>query len=158
MAAPRAALYDDRFMTPDQTRTNVSSEKSPPRPTIGVLWLRALRLRCPACGRAPIFRGWFTMNDECPACGRRLNRDVGYLLGSIYFNYGITAMLVLVMYFAMFFGDVLTNRQRLLVLTAFGVLFPTWFFRYARALWIAFDEHWDPWPNEEEKRRMEQAD
>jgi hypothetical protein len=29
-----------------------------------------------------------------------------------------------------------------------------WFFRYARALWIAFDEQWDPWPNEEELRRM----
>jgi hypothetical protein len=40
-------------------------------------------------------------------------------------------------------------------LMCFGVLFPTWFFRYARALWIAFDEHWDPWPNEEEVRRMQ---
>jgi hypothetical protein len=94
------------------------------------------------------------MNDECQGCGRRLNRDAGYLLGSIYFNYGITAMLVVVMYFTMFFGDLLADNQRLIVLSAFAVLFPTWFFRYARALWIAFDEHWDPWPNEEEARRM----
>jgi uncharacterized protein (DUF983 family) len=116
--------------------------------------IRALRLRCPRCGRAQIFRGWFTMNDDCQSCGRRFNRDAGYLLGSIYFNYGITAMLVVIMYFAMFFGDVLADHQRLLVLSAFAVLFPTWFFRYARALWIAFDELWDPWPNEEEARQM----
>jgi uncharacterized protein (DUF983 family) len=128
------------------------------RPSMVVLWLRALRLRCPACGRAPIFRGWFTMHDSCPACGRRFNRDSGYLLGSIYFNYGVTAMLVVVMYFTMFFGDVLTDTHRLVVLTMFGILFPTWFFRYARAFWIAFDERWDPWPNEEEMRRMRSAE
>jgi len=94
------------------------------------------------------------MNESCPACGRKFERGAGYLLGSIYFNYGVTATLVLVLYFAMFFGDVLTNGQRLAVLSALAVLFPTWFFRYARALWIAFDEHWDPWPNEEESRQM----
>lgn len=94
------------------------------------------------------------MHDSCAACGRRFNRDAGYLLGSIYFNYAVTGTLVVIMYFAMFFGDFLTDRQRLLVLGAFASLFPTWFFRYARALWIAFDEHWDPWPNDEELRRM----
>jgi uncharacterized protein (DUF983 family) len=138
---------------PNEPATSVERRQ----PTIGVLWWRALRLRCPACGRAPIFRGWFTMNDTCAACGRRLNRDAGYLLGSIYFNYGITATLVVVMYFTMYFNDWLTNNQRLFVLTAFTILFPLWFFRYARALWIAFDEHWDPWPNEEELRQMRQA-
>jgi uncharacterized protein (DUF983 family) len=121
---------------------------------VEVLWWRALRLKCPACGRVPIFRGLFTMNDACPACGRRFNRDAGYLLGSIYFNYGITASIIIVMYFAMFFGEVLTDTQRLIVLSAIGALFPMWFFRYARALWIAFDERWDPWPNEEEARQM----
>jgi hypothetical protein len=66
-------------------------------------------------------------------------------------------MLVVVMYFAMFFGDVLADSQRLVILVAFGVLFPMWFFRYARALWMAFDERWDPWPNEEEARRVRQS-
>src|SRR3954470_7192330 len=111
------------------TPPNVEPANAPRSlPTIGVLLLRALRLRCPRCGRAPIFRGWFAMNDVCQVCGRRLNRDAGYLLGSIYFNYGITAMLVVIMYFTMFFGDILADNQRLLVLSAFAVLFPTWFF------------------------------
>jgi hypothetical protein len=94
------------------------------------------------------------MNENCPACGRLFNRDPGYLLGSIYFNYGITGSIIVVAFFAMFFGDILTDNQRLLVLAAFAVVFPTWFFRYARALWIAFDERWDPWPNDEEVRQM----
>ena len=81
-----------------------------------LLW-RAVRLRCPACGGAQIFRGWFAMHDACPACGRRFHRDAGYFLGSIYFNYGVTAMLVVMMYFAMFFGDVLPNEQRLVLLS-----------------------------------------
>ena len=94
------------------------------------------------------------MHETCGACGRRFNRGPGYLLGSIYFNYGVTAMLVIVLYFAMFFGDVLSDRQRLVVTSLFAALFAIWFFRYARALWMAFDERWDPWPNEEEAREI----
>jgi uncharacterized protein (DUF983 family) len=154
MAARPTVRYDNRFMTMSVLPNADPSGTPLPRPTIGVLLLRALRLRCPRCGKAPIFRGWFSMCDECQVCGRRFNRDAGYLLGSIYFNYGITATLVVIMYFTMFFGDLLADNQRLLVLSAFAILFPTWFFRYARALWIAFDEHWDPWPNEEEARQL----
>jgi hypothetical protein len=97
------------------------------------------------------------MHDRCPACGRRFNRAPGYFLGSIYFNYGVTALLVVVLYFSFYFGEVFTGKQLLVALTAFSVVFPLWFFRYARALWIAFDERWDPWPNEEERRAGEAA-
>ena len=84
------------------------------------------------------------MHDACPHCGRPFQRGPGFFLGSIYFNYGITAVLVIVMYFTCFFTEVLTDRQVLVVMTAFALLFPLWFFRYARSLWIAFDELWDP--------------
>jgi hypothetical protein len=94
------------------------------------------------------------MYDACASCGRRFNRGPGYLLGSIYFNYGLTALLVTAFYFAMFFGELLTDRQRLIVLSLFAAVFATWFFRYARAFWIAFDERWDPWPNAEEEREL----
>jgi hypothetical protein len=90
------------------------------------------------------------MHDECATCGRRFNRDAGYLLGSIYFNYGITAVVVIILYFTMYFRDWLAGSERLVLLSAFAVAFPMWFFRYARALWMAFDELWDPWPNTQE--------
>lgn len=108
------------------------------------LYARALRLRCPACGTGRIFSGWFTMNSTCPQCGRPFDRGPGYFLGSIYFNYGVTAVLVIVFYFVCFFTEVLTDRQTLLALSCFAIVFPLWFFRYARSLWIAFDELWDP--------------
>jgi hypothetical protein len=85
------------------------------------------------------------MHDHCSACGRPFNREPGYLLGSVYFNYGVTASLVVIAYFGLYFGTDLTGPQVLVILSAFSLSFPLWFFRYARSLWIAFDERWDPW-------------
>lgn len=98
------------------------------------------------------------MRDPCEACGRKFDRSPGYLLGSIYFNYGVTALLVVIIYFSLFLTDSLTGRQLLYLLTAFTFLFPLWFFRYARGFWIAFDECFDPWPNEQELREMARQD
>lgn len=109
-----------------------------------VLIGRALRLRCPACGGGKIFRGLFTMHAACSGCGRAFQRGPGFFLGSIYFNYGVTGLLVIILYFTFFFAELLTDRHLMIFMTAFALLFPLWFFRYARALWIAFDELWDP--------------
>lgn len=113
----------------------------------------ALRLRCPACGEGELFRGRFAMHDRCRSCGRSFNRAPGYLLGSIYVNYGLTAVIVVAAYFGLYFSGALSGTPLLVSVATFSVVFPLWFFRYARALWIAFDERWDPWPNEEEARR-----
>jgi len=85
------------------------------------------------------------MHKQCGSCGRSFDRGPGFLLGSIYFNYGATALIVVCAYFGLYFATELTGAQLLWGLTAFSLLFPLWFFRYARSLWIAFDELWDPW-------------
>ena len=94
------------------------------------------------------------MRDPCCYCGRKFDRAPGYLLGSIYVNYGVTALLVVIVYFSLYFGTMLTSRELLVLLGMFVLLFPMWFFRYARALWLAFDEFFDPWPNEQEMREL----
>ncbi|MCA9259596.1 MAG: hypothetical protein KDA61_10375, partial [Planctomycetales bacterium] len=71
------------------------------------------------------------MHRECPHCGRLFDRAPGYLLGSIYINYGVTALLVVIVYFTCYFAEWLTGNQLLVLLTAFSVAFPMWFFRYA---------------------------
>src|SRR5262249_53234151 len=129
-------------------------ERATDGPAQSTLTGRALRLLCPRCGQAKMFRGLIAMEDACPNCGRSFRRGPGYLLGSIYFNYGVPALLVTAIFFAGFFSEVFTSNQLLVGLTIFAILFPLWFFRYARALWIAFDERWDPWPNEEERRQI----
>ena len=32
------------------------------------LFARAVRLRCPNCGRGKLFESWFRMHDHCPIC------------------------------------------------------------------------------------------
>ena len=108
------------------------------------IFFRSLRLRCPRCGGSRIFSGWFRMNEACESCGLKYGREPGFFLGSIYFNYGMTALLVVVVYFACYFGEWLSPQTLLWSLTAFSVVFPIWFFRYARSLWLGMDHWLDP--------------
>ena len=101
---------------------------------------RSLRLRCPRCGQGKLFRGWFKMYKNCEVCGLLIEREPGYFLGSIYFNYGVTAFIVTAAYFAGYFFTDISHQVLLWSLTAFCLLFPLWFFRYARSLWMGFDE------------------
>ena len=120
------------------------SLKQTPRRSLASALLRGLRLRCPVCGRGPLFRTWFRMHAGCAHCGLRFDRGPGYYLGSIYINYGLTAALVTVGYLALFLTDTLSAFAQLALLGGFCVLFPLWFFRYARSLWLAFDTYIDP--------------
>ncbi|HET8577539.1 MAG TPA: DUF983 domain-containing protein [Methylomirabilota bacterium] len=48
---------------------------------------RALRLRCPHCGRGRATSRWLVVRRRCPACGFRLDRgESDYFLGAIMFN------------------------------------------------------------------------
>ena len=108
-----------------------------------ILW-RSLRLRCPRCGEGMLFRGWFRMRSRCDWCGLSYEREPGFFLGSIYVNYGLTALLVTFGFFALYFAKIMPQQAVLVVLTLFCLLFPLWFFRYARSLWLGFDHYWDP--------------
>lgn len=104
---------------------------------------RSLRLRCPRCGVGKVFAGWFRMFPRCSHCDLIFDREPGYFLGSIYFNYGLTAAIVVV---AGTIGYLLGIMQQWLPigLMVFCLAFPLWFFRYARCLWMGFDELLDP--------------
>lgn len=114
------------------------------RPPLSTLLWRALRRRCGVCGEGKLFRGWIRMHERCECCGFKFDRSPGYWLGSIYVNYGLTALLVTAAYFALFFTEALPQTTVLWLLVAFCVVFPLWFFRYARSIWMAFDLYFDP--------------
>lgn len=124
------------------------TQSTPARHTTGSLLMRSLRLRCPTCGVGKLFRSFLSMNDPCPECGRKFEREPGFWLGSIYFNYGITTLIVIVLYFSLYLTKTMSGKSLLAVLGVFALLFPLWFFRYARALWVSFDERYDPWPED----------
>lgn len=104
---------------------------------------RAIRLRCPHCGQGRIFVNYFRMHPRCSTCGLRFQREPGYFLGSIYFNYGVTAMIVTAGYLGCLFGTNIPTQILLPIFGAWCLLFPLWFFRYARSLWLGFDRYFD---------------
>jgi uncharacterized protein (DUF983 family) len=111
---------------------------------LGTLLGRALRLRCPRCGGDRLFVGLFRMHARCNRCQLKYERAPGYFLGSTYINYGLTALLITVLYVGLHFGLKFSNRALALPLTAVCVVVPMFFFRYARALWLTMDLYFDP--------------
>jgi uncharacterized protein (DUF983 family) len=105
---------------------------------------RALRLRCPRCGEGKLFSSWIKMPPECSHCGLKFDREPGYYLGSIYFNYGLTAVITMVLFFGLYFLAGIPAESMKWPLGIFCIVFPLWFFRYARSLWLGFDVFWDP--------------
>ena len=114
------------------------------------IFLRSCRLRCPRCGLGKLFRGWFAMNPCCPACDYKFERAPGYFLGSIYFNYGLTALLLLVTFMPLHWSGRYSSQTLRVLGVAFSILFPLWFFRYARSLWVGFDQYFDPVEEQDE--------
>ena len=105
---------------------------------------RALRLRCPQCGETQLFRTYFLMHETCAVCHRKYEREPGFFLGTIYFNYGLTSLISAIAYPVARFGFQCPQTPTVIAIVTFVVLFPVWFFRYARSLWLAFDHYVDP--------------
>ncbi len=100
---------------------------------------RALRLRCPRCGGTPLFRDWFRMEPACRLCGLRFERAPGYFVGAIYINYGVTAVTAVGGYFLLRAWLDLPTAWQFAVWVPFLLVFPLWFFRYSRSLWLALE-------------------
>jgi hypothetical protein len=83
------------------------------------------------------------MQPRCPRCGLDFRKEPGFYLGSIYFNYGLTTVITMATFFGLFLAYDISPERMLWPLAAFCVVFPLWFFRYARSLWLAFDAYYD---------------
>jgi uncharacterized protein (DUF983 family) len=112
----------------------------------GPVLRRGLSLRCPRCGGTRLFRGWFAMAPGCPLCGLRFERAQGYFVGAIYINYAVTSVIAIAGYLLLWRYTGLSTTQQLVLWGAFGVVFPIWFFRYSRGLWLALEYWLNPEP------------
>ena len=97
----------------------------------------AFRLRCPHCHEGKLFVGLIKMNTHCPQCGLKLEPEPGFYLGSIYANYGLTVLITTVSFMLLVFGAGFNKDQAIWGCLAFSMLFPLWFFRYARSIWLS---------------------
>jgi uncharacterized protein (DUF983 family) len=114
------------------------------RGRIRTLLLRSLRLRCPRCGVGRLFDGWFSMYEQCPTCSLVFEREQGYFVGAIYVNYAATVSLSLAGYFALDIYTDLSLTVQLSLWGAFCVVFPLYFYRYSKSLWLMIAAVLDP--------------
>jgi Protein of unknown function (DUF983) len=84
------------------------------------------------------------MNERCAHCAVKFEREPGFFLGSIYINYGLTALIVAVAYPLLLFVWNAPERPLLMCAVTFTVLFPILIFPWARSLWLGFDQWHDP--------------
>ena len=110
------------------------------------IFRRGLRLECPRCGGARLFSGWFTMVPACPLCGLRYERAQGYFVGAIYINYAVTVTIMIGGGLLLWAYAGLSTARQLVLWVPFGALFPLWFFRYSRSLWLALEYTLNPEP------------
>jgi uncharacterized protein (DUF983 family) len=131
---------------------------------------RALSLRCPRCGTTRLFpaspRGpgrapegasavrrvvrrlpnWFTMTPSCALCGLVFERAQGYWVGAIYVNYAATTVIAMTGYGLLWGLAGPSTAVQLGVWIPFVILFPLWFFRYSRSVWLAVEYFVNPEP------------
>jgi uncharacterized protein (DUF983 family) len=60
---------------------------------------RALRLRCPNCGKSPVLKSWGTVHQRCATCHFRFERSSdSYFTGAMFFNLIIAEFLFFVIF------------------------------------------------------------
>ena len=89
------------------------------------------------------------MHRHCPECGFVHEREDGYFLGAIYFNYGVTGIVLVGA--VLFHHLVVPFPQWLLIVggVLFGLVFPVWFSRWSRSAFMALDQYYHP-PDEKD--------
>ena len=123
----------------DDSKENQLAELS-----YGTVASRALKLRCPRCGKGLLFKNLIMMHERCPECSLKYERAPGYFLGSTYVNYGFMAITVTSMYMALHYGAEISNEILTIPLLIYCIVMPIILFRYARAWWLAMDCYCDP--------------
>ena len=108
-------------------------------PDVIAILLRGLRLRCPVCARAPVFRRPFKVRHHCPECGALFQREEGFFVGALMINVVTTEAAVLVAYAVLLLA--LGGRGALVLplLFAVALLFPVAFYHHSWSLWLAAD-------------------
>ena len=86
------------------------------------------------------------MNEDCASCGLHYEREAGYFVGAIYVNYAATVTIAIAGYFLLWARAELSTPAQFAIWIPFLLVFPLWFFRYSRSLWLAMELYFNPEP------------
>jgi uncharacterized protein (DUF983 family) len=90
--------------------------------------------------------GLFEMRKTCTTCHMRFEREPGYFVGAIYINYGVTVLLTLAGFQVLDLLFAPTVIQQLALWIPFAAVFPIFFYRYSKSLWLSMDCWVNPEP------------
>ena len=97
------------------------------------------RLKCPRCGAGDLFQTYFKMFACCPRCDLKFERESGYFVGAMYLNYGATVGIAFPGYFLVETFTTIPFLVNLGIWALFSAIFPIFFYRYSKSLWLNFD-------------------
>jgi len=114
-------------------------------PTLGralLLAARALRLRCPHCGRGAVLGTWGVVRTRCANCGFRFERsDDSYFSGAMFFNLAIAEFLFAVAFLlaiVMLWPNV--PWDTIMYVAVIGMLMtPIVLYPFSKVVWLALD-------------------
>jgi hypothetical protein len=86
------------------------------------------------------------MPPRCAACGLSFERAQGYWVGAIYVNYAVTVTIALAGALLLWGVAGVSTADQLWLWLGFVGVFPIWFFRYSRSLWLALELLINPEP------------
>ena len=104
-----------------------------------MLLRRAVALRCPYCGDAPAFAGWWTVRERCPNCNAKFEREEGYFLGAYAINLIVAEILGIGAVIALLLWSDLSTVAMQTIAVVFVIGLPLFFYPYSRSLWMAID-------------------
>ncbi len=102
------------------------------------LFWRAVRLRCPRCGKGKLYVRGYRMYEHCAVCGWRFEREEGYWTGAMAVNLVVTELLV-----AIVIVPLAALQAPPLPVFAIGIpaviLLPLLFYRHSKSFWMVID-------------------
>ncbi|HKP71592.1 MAG TPA: DUF983 domain-containing protein [Pyrinomonadaceae bacterium] len=101
--------------------------------------VRALRLRCPACGESSIIQSPFQIKHHCPACRALFKREDGFFVGAIMANVVTTEFVIIALYVLLLPVIGASFQSVLTILFAVALVFPVAFYHHSWSLWLGFD-------------------
>lgn len=77
-------------------------------------------------------------------------------MGAIYINYAATVIIACTGFFVLDYFTSISLKQQILLWSTFGILFPLYFFRYSRSLWLSIDYVFNPADLSHHRQRVSQ--
>ncbi|HLI61837.1 MAG TPA: hypothetical protein VKV05_00460 [Terriglobales bacterium] len=99
------------------------------------LFKRALRRRCPVCGRGAMFHSHFKINKACSVCKVTFWRDPGEVLGAMYFDWAAAMVTFLALWAALAWLTNLSELTQFFILSAAAAAAVLVCYPWSRSLW-----------------------